>query len=121
MLAAAEDKRHPGAHVASPSMPWAWGSGTIERDQPSGPYHLVWARDLYQAATALLAAGDRAAALRELDFILFKNPARRRLLPAEHDRLRQTAVEKHAARRGRLPARARLAARRRRRRDAGAT
>ena len=72
VLAAAEDKRHPGAHVASPSMPWAWGTGTIERDQPSGPYHLVWSRDLYQAATAQLAAGDRAAALRELDFVLFR-------------------------------------------------
>ncbi|MDW5595617.1 glycoside hydrolase family 15 protein, partial [Conexibacter stalactiti] len=72
VLAAAEDKRNPGAHIASPSMPWAWGTGTIERDLPSGPYHLVWSRDLYQAATAQLAAGDRPAALRELDFILFR-------------------------------------------------
>jgi glucoamylase len=72
VLAAAEDKRNPGAHVASPSMPWAWGRGTVERDLPSGPYHLVWSRDLYQAATAQLAAGDRDAALRLLDFLLFR-------------------------------------------------
>ena len=39
-------------------MPWVWG--TIAGY--SGPYHLVWSRDLYQIATALLAAGDRAAA-----------------------------------------------------------
>jgi glucoamylase len=48
-------------------MPWAWGDGSIEK--PSGAYHLVWARDLYQVATAQLAAGDRAAAERELDFL----------------------------------------------------
>jgi glucoamylase len=72
VLAADEDKLHPGAHVASPSMPWAWGLGTVERDLPSGPYHLVWSRDLYQAATAQIAAGDSAAARRGLDFLLFR-------------------------------------------------
>jgi glucoamylase len=72
VLAAAEDKRNRGAHIASPSMPWAWGLGTIERDLPSGPYHLVWARDLYQSATAQIAAGDTAAAMRGLDFLLFR-------------------------------------------------
>ena len=35
-----------------------------------GGYHLVWARDLYHAATALLLAGDRAAAERALLYIL---------------------------------------------------
>ena len=35
----------------------------------SGPYHLVWSRDLYQVATAQLAAGDRAAAGRALDYL----------------------------------------------------
>ena len=43
---------------------------TIEK--PSGVYHLVWSRDLYQVATAQLAAGDRAAAERSLDFLLFR-------------------------------------------------
>ncbi|MCU7727014.1 glycoside hydrolase family 15 protein [Actinoplanes sp. KI2] len=65
VLAASEDKSHPGAYVAAPASPWAFG-----RDDPSGPYHLVWSRDLYQIATALLAAGDRAGASRALDFLL---------------------------------------------------
>ena len=70
VLAASEDKTYRGASIASPSMPWAWGQNTIEK--PSGVYHLVWSRDLYQVATAQLAAGDRAAAERSLDFLLFR-------------------------------------------------
>ncbi|WIM98771.1 glycoside hydrolase family 15 protein [Actinoplanes oblitus] len=64
VLAASEDKTHRGAYVAAPAAPWAFG-----RDDPSGPYHLVWARDLYQIATGLLAAGDRAGAQRALDYL----------------------------------------------------
>ncbi|MEU4237460.1 glycoside hydrolase family 15 protein [Actinoplanes sp. NPDC026619] len=64
VLAASEDKTHPGAYVAAPASPWAFG-----RDDPSGPYHLVWSRDLYQIATGLLAAGDRAGATRALHFL----------------------------------------------------
>ena len=64
MLAAAEDKRHPGAYVASPTMPWVWGA-----ENPTGPYHLVWSRDLYEIATALIADGDRAGANRALSFL----------------------------------------------------
>ncbi|GAB7046777.1 glycoside hydrolase family 15 protein [Catenuloplanes indicus] len=64
VLAALEDKTHPGAYVAAPASPWAFGT-----DDPSGPYHLVWSRDLYQIATGLLAAGDRAGANRALDFL----------------------------------------------------
>jgi glucoamylase len=67
VLAASEDKTHRGAGVASPSMPWAWGLGTI--DDPSDAYHLVWARDLYQVATAQLAAGDRDAAERAVKYL----------------------------------------------------
>jgi glucoamylase len=66
VLAASEDKTHRGAFIASPSMPWAWGLGL---EKPSGAYHLVWSRDLYQIATGLLAAGDRAAAERALDHL----------------------------------------------------
>src|ERR1044072_6162252 len=47
-------------------MPWVWGTGL---KNPSGPYHLVWSRDLYQIATALIAAGDSPAANRALDFL----------------------------------------------------
>jgi glucoamylase len=66
VLAASEDKLHRGAFIASPSMPWAWGLGL---EKPSGAYHLVWSRDLYQIATALLAMGDRAGAERALDHL----------------------------------------------------
>jgi glucoamylase len=68
VMAALEDKTYPGGGIASPSMAWVWG--TIPGY--SGPYHLVWSRDLYQVATAQLAAGDRAAAERSLDFLLFR-------------------------------------------------
>jgi glucoamylase len=64
VLAASEDKTHPGAYVAAPASPWAFGT-----DDPSGPYHLVWSRDLYQIATGLIAAGDRAGANRALEFL----------------------------------------------------
>jgi glucoamylase len=69
VLAASEDKRHPGAFIASPSMPWAFG---FDHKVVStfGPYALVWPRDLYQVASAMLAAGDRAAADRALDYML---------------------------------------------------
>jgi glucoamylase len=64
VLAASEDKHHPGAFVASPTMPWAWAA-----QHPSAPYHLVWSRDQYEIATALIADGDRAAANRALNFL----------------------------------------------------
>ncbi len=66
VLAASEDKTYRGAFIASPTMPWAWGTGL---ENPSGAYHLVWSRDLYEMATALLAAGDTAAANRALSFL----------------------------------------------------
>ena len=64
VLAALEDKTYRGAGIASPSMAWVWGL-----EGYSGPYHLVWSRDLYQVATAQIAAGDRAAAGRALDYL----------------------------------------------------
>jgi len=68
VLAASEDKTHRGGYVASPTMPWVWGTGL---ENPSGAYHLVWARDLYQIATALIAAGDTAGANRAVDYLFF--------------------------------------------------
>jgi glucoamylase len=65
-LAAHEDKTYRGGFIASPTMPWVWGTGL---ENPSGAYHLVWSRDLYQIATALLAAGDRAGADRALTYL----------------------------------------------------
>ena len=54
-----------GAFIASPTMAWVWG----QIPGYNGPYHLVWSRDLYEMATAELAAGDRAAAGRGLDYL----------------------------------------------------
>lgn len=69
VLAAAEDKRHRGAIVASPSAPWVWGDEVPDLSSPSGAYHLVWSRDAYEFGTALWAMGDRAAARRVVDWL----------------------------------------------------
>src|SRR5262249_22650446 len=69
VLAASEDKTFRGAFVASPSMPWAWGTGL---SNPSDAYHLVWARDLYEISTVLIADGDVAGAQRALHFLLYR-------------------------------------------------
>jgi glucoamylase len=65
VLAASEDKTYSGAGIASPTMAWVWGL----IPGYNGPYHLVWSRDLYEMATAQIAAGDRAAAGRGLDYL----------------------------------------------------
>jgi glucoamylase len=72
VLAASEDKTFRGGFVASPTMPWAWGTGL---NNPSGAYHLVWSRDLYEIVTALILDGDLAGANRALDY-LFNVPQR---------------------------------------------
>ena len=64
VLAAGEDKRHPGAFVASPSTPWVWGDEVPDLSSPSGAYHELWSRDAYQIGTALYAMGDVGAAQR---------------------------------------------------------
>jgi glucoamylase len=65
VMAATEDKTFRGALIAAPSMPWVWGN----IKGYSGPYHLVWSRDAYQVATAMLAAGDRAGANRAVSYL----------------------------------------------------
>jgi glucoamylase len=69
VLAASEDKQFRGASVAAPNMPWVWGTLTLEKSEHSGPYHLVWPRDFYHAATAQQAAGDTPAAMRAVDYL----------------------------------------------------
>src|SRR6202171_3864050 len=59
VLRCLEDKSHAGAFVAAPCAPW----GETNTDG-NHVYHLVWPRDLCRIATALLDAGDSAAALR---------------------------------------------------------
>jgi glucoamylase len=53
VLRAHESKQLPGAIVASLSIPWGMAKG----DSDLGGYHLVWPRDLVEAAGGLLAAG----------------------------------------------------------------
>jgi GH15 family glucan-1,4-alpha-glucosidase len=62
-----EDKTHPGAIAASLTIPW--GNDVDASKEDVGGYHLVWARDLYEVATAFLAIGDRPAAGRALDYL----------------------------------------------------
>jgi glucoamylase len=60
-----EEKRLPGAIIASLSIPW----GAEKSDADLGGYHLVWPRDLVEAAGGLLAAGARDDAVRVLDYL----------------------------------------------------
>jgi len=69
VLAASEDKLHPGAYIASPTFPWAFGFDR-QISPEFGSYALVWPRDLYQIATGLLAAGDGEGANRALDYMI---------------------------------------------------
>lgn len=59
-IKAAEDKTYKGAMAASLTTPW----GESEKAASSSVtgYHMVWVRDAYQMASALLAAGDRHTA-----------------------------------------------------------
>lgn len=67
VLKAHEDKTTRGAMVASLSVPW--GGGANANEPNTSGYHTVWARDLYEVATAFYAMGDKAAAMRALDYL----------------------------------------------------
>jgi glucan 1,4-alpha-glucosidase len=67
ILKAHEDKTYRGANVASLTVPW--GGGDNANEPNVGGYHTVWARDLYQVATAFDAMGDRTAAERALNYL----------------------------------------------------
>jgi glucoamylase len=66
VLKASEDKTYPGAIVASLASPWGQSvpAGVFANGQPSyfGSYREVFARDLYEAFTGLMADGDLATA-----------------------------------------------------------
>ncbi len=67
VVRAHEDKTYPGAIIASMSVPWGYA---VPADTPNvGGYHLVWARDLYEAATSLMVAGDSATPRRALRYL----------------------------------------------------
>ncbi|MEU5860296.1 glucodextranase DOMON-like domain-containing protein [Nonomuraea sp. NPDC047529] len=74
MLKASEDKTFPGAVVASPASPWgqAVDAGALPGGKPVyfGSYREVFARDLYEAFTGFLTAGDLATARATTRFLL---------------------------------------------------
>lgn len=65
VLAAHRAADRPGAVVASLSIPW----GATKSDDDLGGYHLVWPRDLVEAAGGFLAAGDHREARAILDYL----------------------------------------------------
>lgn len=67
-LKADEDKTYTGGFVASPTDPW--GASSSAASAGNHGYHLVWTRDEYEMASALLAAGDSTDASAALGYIL---------------------------------------------------
>lgn len=65
MLRTHEAKHFPGGLIASLSIPWGFTKG----DDDLGGYHLVWPRDLAEAAGGLLAIGACEDARRVLDYL----------------------------------------------------
>jgi glucoamylase len=63
-LKAIQDKSN-GAMIAGAGTPWGEGQGDGNR----GGYHLVWSRDLFKFASALLAAGDVDSARRAVEYL----------------------------------------------------
>ena len=63
-LKSTQDKTN-GAMVAGLGIPWGPSNG----DQDGGGYHLVWARDLFKFASALIAAGDTTSANMAVNFL----------------------------------------------------
>lgn len=59
-------KLFPGGIIASLSIPWGNAAG----DGNMGGYHLVWPRDMVEAAQAFLALGDIASARQSLFFLM---------------------------------------------------
>ena len=70
VIKAAEDKTFPGAIVAAPASPWGQA---ISAGDPSnlyfGSYREVFGRDLYEAWTGLVAAGDVTTARDAVTFL----------------------------------------------------
>jgi glucoamylase len=65
VLRAHESKRFQGGLIAGLSIPWGFAKG----DDDLGGYHLVWPRDLAEAAGALLAAGAKDDARRVIRYL----------------------------------------------------
>jgi glucan 1,4-alpha-glucosidase len=67
VLKAHEDKRHPGAIIASLTIPW--GDHVTSSEGGVGGYHLVWSRDFYQVASTLAALGEPDLVQRALEYL----------------------------------------------------
>ena len=65
LILAHGDKTFRGARIASLSIPW----GQARSDDDRGGYHLIWTRDLVQAAGGLLATGDLVGAYSSLVYL----------------------------------------------------
>jgi glucoamylase len=65
LILAHEDKVYDGAMIAALSIPW----GEFMGDEALGGYHLVWTRDMCQAASGLLSAGHTEVPLRALIYL----------------------------------------------------
>ena len=63
-LKCTQDKTN-GAMVAGLGVPWGPSNG----DSDPGGYHLVWARDLFKFASALIGAGDTDSANQAVNFL----------------------------------------------------
>ncbi|HEY9241390.1 MAG TPA: glycoside hydrolase family 15 protein, partial [Streptosporangiaceae bacterium] len=66
-LKANEDKTYAGGFVAAPNDPW--GASVSANSAGDHGYHVVWTRDEYEMASALLAAGDSTDANAALQYI----------------------------------------------------
>ena len=66
-LKADEDKTYAGGFVAAPTDPW--GTSVSANSAGDHGYHVVWTRDEYEMASALLAAGDSTDANAALQYI----------------------------------------------------
>ena len=62
-----EDKTYAGGFVAAPNDPW--GTSVSANSAGDHGYHVVWTRDEYEMASALLAAGDTTDANAALQYI----------------------------------------------------
>jgi glucoamylase len=64
-----EDKKHPGAVVASLALPWGSKFPLSEKNG----YHLVWTRDLFYTSLAMYLVGDKIFAHSSLEYMLKYN------------------------------------------------
>jgi glucoamylase len=70
VLKAHGDKINPGAYAASLSLPW--GQQIKANEPTAGGYHLIWARDDCNIASAFRLLGDKQSAGEILDYLFEK-------------------------------------------------